>query len=173
MYVAFGNSNSHHDSFLVSLVRIGLLLLESKQYQNALTTFKEALRLRMCSLGSQHRLVANVYNNMGLCCVHLDRFEEAKSCLEAAALIHRRVLQTEKCSRYYLELADTLFNLGGLCLEWIRKDGFIMETAKIAEECFEEVLVVSTSSPINLERLSIVSFSFLLLVDKRSIHQFR
>jgi hypothetical protein len=41
-----------------------------------------------------------------------------------------------------LELADTLFNIGGLCLEWIRQKGPDLRRAVDAEEAFAEALEV-------------------------------
>jgi tetratricopeptide (TPR) repeat protein len=125
-------------------MRIGLLLLESKQYQNALVTFKEVLRLRICVLGTQHRLVANVYNNMGLCCVHLGNFEEARDYLELATKIQRNIVIQDKHIQDMLELADTLFNLGGLNLEWIRREGVDRAKAIDAEQKFAEALQIRT-----------------------------
>lgn len=42
-----------------------------------------------------------------------------------------------------LELADTLFNIGGLALEWIRRQGPDTRHAEDAEAAFEEALEVS------------------------------
>ena len=41
-----------------------------------------------------------------------------------------------------LELADTLFNIGGLALEWIRRQGPDTRHAEDAEAAFEEALEV-------------------------------
>jgi len=43
-----------------------------------------------------------------------------------------------------LELADTLFNIGGLCLEWIRRQGPDARRAVDAENAFAEALEVRT-----------------------------
>jgi tetratricopeptide (TPR) repeat protein len=133
-----------HPNVAVSLVRIGLVLLESRQYQNALLTFKEALRLRMCAFGPQHRLVANVYNNMGLCCAQIGSYKEAKEYLDAAISIQRNLAQDVGTDQELLELADTLFNLGGLNMEWIRQEGPAASRVNEAESCFTEVLQVRT-----------------------------
>ena len=42
-----------------------------------------------------------------------------------------------------LELADTLFNIGGLALEWVRRQGPDVRHAEDAEAAFEEALEVS------------------------------
>jgi tetratricopeptide (TPR) repeat protein len=135
-----------HPNVAVSLVRIGLILLESRQYQNALITFREALRLRICAFGRNHRLVANVYNNMGLCSAQLGDFEEAKGYLDAAIFIQRELAETGGADLDLLELGDTLFNLGGLNMEWIRQEGSKTSRILEAEACFSEVLEVRSHS---------------------------
>jgi len=143
-----------HPNVAVSLVRIGLLLLESRQYYNAMLTFKEALRLRLIIYGGGHRLVANLYNNLGLCSVHLGSFREGKEYFCAALDIERRLVYDSnpdgshdtddvQLTQDKLELADTLFNLGGLCLEWMRRSGPDTKKAIDAEEAFAEALSVS------------------------------
>jgi tetratricopeptide (TPR) repeat protein len=127
-----------HPNVAVSLVRIGFLLLQSRQYQNAIVTFKEALRIRLASLGAHDALVANLYNNLGVCHMHLGNFEQGYEYLEAAMDIQRD-FTNEK-----LELADTLFNIGGLCLEWIRRQGPDLRRAVDAEEAFAEALELRT-----------------------------
>lgn len=133
-----------HPSVAVSLVRIGLLLLESGQYENAVVTFKEALRVRLAVYGTTHRLVANVWNNLGLCSVYLMNFAEGKQYFEAALEIQRKVIEEEgkQTDQDRLELADTLFNLGGLYIEWIRQKGSNTLLAVEAENIFVEALKV-------------------------------
>lgn len=65
--VARDSLGRNHPNVAVSLVRIGFLLLQSRQYQNAIVTFKEALRIRISFYGAHHGLVANLYNNLGVC----------------------------------------------------------------------------------------------------------
>ena len=43
-----------------------------------------------------------------------------------------------------LELADTLCNIGGLCLEWIRQQGPHAQHATDAEKSFSEALDIRT-----------------------------
>lgn len=134
-----------HPNVAVSLVRIGLLLQESRQYQNAMVTFKEALRLRLTIYGVRHKLVANLYNNLGLCSMHLGDFEQGQEYLEAAVLIQRDVVAKsggDQLNQDKLELADSLFNIGGLCMEWIRRGGPNLKRAIDAEEAFAEALEV-------------------------------
>lgn len=110
----------NHPNVAVSLIRVGFILLQSRQYENAVTTFTEALRIRKASFGKRHGLTANVYNNLGVCYMHMDRFEEAWDALEEALTIQRHLAETKST---WLELSDTLFNRGGLCLEWMRRQG--------------------------------------------------
>lgn len=131
-----------HPNVAVSLVRIGLLLQDSRQFQHAIVTFKEALRLRLAIFGVHHKLVSNIYNNLGLCTLHIGEFAEAAEYLGTAINIQRHVVEKEGSDQDKLELADTLFNLGGLCLEWIRREGPSSVRARDAEEAFAEALEV-------------------------------
>ena len=133
----------NHPNVAVSLVRIGFLLLQSQQYQNAIVTFQEALRIRLEHFGPQHGLVANLYNNLGVCHMHLGEFTPGRESLQHAMDIQRNTLRTEPTAIHWLELADTLFNIGGLCLEWIRRQGPDVRRAQDAEEAFEECVAVS------------------------------
>lgn len=144
----------NHPNVAVSLVRIGFLLLQARQYQNAFVTFKEALRIRLAHYGKDtpHSLVANLYNNLGVCKMHMGKYKEGNSLLNTALDIQRKVLrikrQEENVSRNelrtcLLEIADTLCNLGGLHLEWIRQRGPDPRNAENAEAAFSEALEVS------------------------------
>lgn len=137
-----------HPNVAVSLVRIGFLLLQSKQYQNAIITFREALRIRTASFGPHNPLVANLYNNLGVCHMHLQQFPEGRDYLQGALQIQRQVKKTYVSQ---LELADTLFNIGGLCLEWIRRQGPDVRRSKLAQDAFYECYEVGETS-INLLR---------------------
>jgi Tfp pilus assembly protein PilF len=125
----------YHGNVAVSLVRMGFLLLQAKQYQNAIVVFQEALRIRLSVFGSRHLLVANLYNNLGVCYMHLGEFAKGKEFLVAALDIQRDLTSD---SIHHLELADTLFNIGGLCLEWIRRQGPDSRRADEAEDAFAE-----------------------------------
>ncbi|KAL7580322.1 hypothetical protein ACA910_004357 [Epithemia clementina (nom. ined.)] len=151
-----------HPNVAVSLVRIGFLLLQSKQYENAVITFREALRIRQLAYGPRHALVANLYNNLGVCQMHLGDFEQGKQALEHALEIQRELFvvndnatalssntgssATSIASKLTqsLEIADTLFNIGGLCLEWIRKRGHDLRRQQDAEAAFEEAFMIRT-----------------------------
>ena len=115
----------NHPNVAVSLVRIGFLLLQSRQYQNAVITFEEALRIRTVSYGLNHGLVANLFNNLGVCHMHLQQFPEGQKHLQKALDIQKKLLiqDGDDSSTALLELADTLCNIGGLNLEWIRRQG--------------------------------------------------
>jgi tetratricopeptide (TPR) repeat protein len=148
--VARDSLGRNHPNVAVSLVRIGFLLLQSRQYQNAIITFKEALRIRLAHYGSQHGLVANLYNNLGVCHMHLGHFGEGREFLDSGLAIQRHIATEtqgqKKNDRWInlLELADTLFNIGGLCLEWIRRQGPDARRAVDAENAFAEAFEVRT-----------------------------
>jgi tetratricopeptide (TPR) repeat protein len=134
-----------HPNVAVSLVRIGFLLLQSRQYQNAVITFQEALRIRLEHYGATHALVANLYNNLGVCHMHLQEFVVGRRYLQQALDIQKDLLsQDEFSNAALLELADTLCNIGGLCLEWIRQQGPDARHALDAESAFLEALEVRT-----------------------------
>jgi len=139
----------NHPNVAVSLVRIGFLLLQSKEYQSAVITFREALRVRIAHYGATHGLVANLYNNLGVCEMHLEKFPVGLEYLESALQIQRNAVDAgmppEHRQATHLELADTLFNIGGLCLEWIRRQGPDVRRATEAEHAFEEALKVQVS----------------------------
>uniref|UniRef100_A0A7S4AB04 Kinesin light chain n=1 Tax=Pseudo-nitzschia australis TaxID=44445 RepID=A0A7S4AB04_9STRA len=131
-----------HPNVAVSLVRIGFLLLQSRQYRNAVITFEEALRIRTENYGPTHGLVANLYNNLGVCHMHLQNFREGRMFLQQALDIQKELLgqADDDDSTALLELADTLCNIGGLNLEWIRRQGPDASRALDAESAFLEAL---------------------------------
>lgn len=145
----------NHPNVAVSLVRIGFLLLQARQYQNAFVTFKEALRIRLAHYGREppHSLVANLYNNLGVCKMHMGHYKEGSTFLKTALDIQRKVLRIKRqeanvsrneLRNCLLEIADTLCNLGGLYLEWIRQQGPDPRNATEAEAAFSEALEVSS-----------------------------
>ena len=132
-----------HPNVAVSLVRIGFLLLQSQQYQNAVITFREALRIRIDHYGATHTLVANLYNNLGVCHMHLQEFVVGRKYLQQALDIQKDLLGHDEYSvTALLELADTLCNIGGLCLEWIRQQGPDVRHALDGEAACLEALEV-------------------------------
>eukprot|EP00934_Nitzschia_sp_Nitz4_P000029 Nitzschia sp. Nitz4//scaffold194_size40385//35385//39212//NITZ4_007534-RA/size40385-augustus-gene-0.11-mRNA-1//1//CDS//3329540346//29//frame0 len=151
-----------HPNVAVSLVRIGFLLLQSRQYQNAVITFQEALRIRLEHYGPTHSLVANLYNNLGVCHMHLQEFVVGRRYLQQALDIQKELLaQDEFSSTALLELADTLCNIGGLCLEWIRQQGPDARHALDAESSFLEALEV---------RVKVLGEKHALTNQVRSLH---
>jgi hypothetical protein len=137
----------NHPNVAVSLVRIGFLLLQSRQYQNSIVTFQEALRIRIEHYGPNHGLVANLHNNLGVCHMHLGEFAAGRDQLDKALIVQRHVVEQSPVRSddhwlHLLELADTLFNIGGLCLEWIRRKGPDASRAADAEDSFRETLEV-------------------------------
>ena len=130
----------NHPNVAVSLVRIGFLLLQARQYKNAVITFEEALRIRKENYGLYHGLVANLFNNLGVCHMHLQQFEEVRTHLQQALDVQKELLGkgSEDSSTALLELADTLCNIGGLNLEWIRRQGPDARRAMDAEAAFVE-----------------------------------
>jgi tetratricopeptide (TPR) repeat protein len=143
----------NHPNVAVSLVKIGFLLLQSRQYQPAVVTFEEALRIRLVHYGNNpHPLVANLHNNLGVCLLHLHSFAESKQHLNMALEIQRHILRVEriKCTREelrvrLLEVADTLSNLGGLGLEWLRQEGPHPEVIEETEGHLAEALEIRTT----------------------------
>ena len=143
----------NHPNVAVSLVRIGFLLLQAQQYKNALVTFTEALRIRVEHFGQQpHGLVANLYNNLGICHLHLKRFAESQKYLDRALEMQRFVLKAERinCSREelrtrLLEVADTLCNLGGLYLEKMSLQPGFPKHGNDAEHAFAEALEIRST----------------------------
>lgn len=59
----------NHPNVAVSLVKMGFLLLQARQYNPALITFEEALRIRTVHYETipHHPLIANLHNNIGRC----------------------------------------------------------------------------------------------------------
>eukprot|EP00531_Pseudo-nitzschia_arenysensis_P016963 CAMPEP_0116128876 /NCGR_PEP_ID=MMETSP0329-20121206/7621_1 /TAXON_ID=697910 /ORGANISM="Pseudo-nitzschia arenysensis, Strain B593" /LENGTH=1317 /DNA_ID=CAMNT_0003623099 /DNA_START=132 /DNA_END=4087 /DNA_ORIENTATION=- len=136
----------NHPNVAVSLVRIGFLLLQARQYKNAVITFAEALRIRTENYGLYHGLVANLFNNLGVCHMHLQQFSEGRKQLQKALDIQKELLvqEGEDSSTALLELADTLCNIGGLNLEWIRRQGPDARRAFDAEAAFVEAQKLRT-----------------------------
>jgi tetratricopeptide (TPR) repeat protein len=147
----------YHGNVAVSLVRMGFLLLQARHYQNAIVVFEEALRIRLSVFGTRHLLVANLYNNLGVCYMHLGEFAKGKEFLVTALDIQR---DWSSDNIHHLELADTLFNIGGLCLEWMRRQGPDSRRADEAEEAFAEAFKVCAAShyvfPVDTARIGLI-----------------
>ena len=151
----------NHPNIAVSLVRVGFLLLQQRQYINAATTFQEALRIRTEHYGPDHRLVANLYNNLGVCFMHLQDFEKGTDFLNAAMRIQRMGCHEPSQK---LELADTLFNIGGLAVESVRIEGPDTKKSLLAENSFAECYTIRSEilgpdDPATLQAFSLLSMS--------------
>ena len=161
-----------HPNVAVSLVKIGFLLLQGRQYQNAFVTFQEALRIRLASLGHAHPLVANLYNNLGVCCLHLGRFDDSHKSLEYALELQRHVLRVERqnCTRpqlraRLLEVADTLVNLGGLGLEQLRHASTTSSSASAVQTRAEQNLAEALEI-----RSTVLGGSHALVAQVKALH---
>lgn len=150
--------SKNHPNVAVSLVKVGYLLLCSKQYQVALIAFKEALRIRLIHFGNNpNPLIANLHNNMGTCQLQLRNFQESNQHFTKALQIQRHllrvariipteeVLQGDTLQMRLLEVADTLSNLGGLGLEWLRQKGANNEILETAELQLTEAIGIRSS----------------------------
>mmetsp|Transcript_19453 Transcript_19453/g.28831 ORF Transcript_19453/g.28831 Transcript_19453/m.28831 type:complete len:1202 (-) Transcript_19453:323-3928(-) len=147
--------SKNHPNVAVSLVKVGFLLLQSKQYQVALITFKEAIRIRLIHFGSNpHPLIANLHNNIGTCQFHLGNFQESNQHFTKALQIQRHLLRLERINSTgdrlqirLLEVADTLSNLGGLGLEWLRQHGTYAQSDIMltAQRQIEEAVAIRSS----------------------------
>jgi tetratricopeptide (TPR) repeat protein len=173
----------NHPNVAVSLVRIGFLLLQARQYQNAFVTFREALRIRLAHFGKEtpHSLVANLYNNLGVCKMHLGQYKEGSSLLKTALEIQRKVLRLKRQEKdisrselrnCLLEIADTLCNLGGLYLEWIRQQGPDPRNSTEAEAAFAEALEVSFEHILNMHCRLLSCSSLTLTLCVCAFHRF-
>ncbi len=79
--------------------------------------------------------------------MHLQEFVLGRRYLQQALDIQKQMLvqdEYEFSTTALLELADTLCNIGGLCLEWIRQQGPDARHALDAESAFLEALEVQT-----------------------------
>ena len=131
------STSSPNDQFSLSLlylksvlVRLGFILLGMEQFENALVTFEEALRVRIASLGGDHALVSKIQNNIGVTCLQMKRYADAGEAFRSALKIQRKVLsrlsidcreghvKEDFLQRAKLELADTLCNVAALNLTW-------------------------------------------------------
>ena len=151
-----------HPNVALSLVRIGVLLLDYGQYLNALIAFREALRIRKTVYGQSHGLVAKVYNNLGVANLHLGKYEESLHSFQKCLDIQRGIFSTfsrdgytDKDDRRSLKqsqiqsiMADTLCNIGSLCIDWIDRGKCFLditereELAIRAERSFAEALEI-------------------------------
>jgi tetratricopeptide (TPR) repeat protein len=121
-------------------------------------------------------LVANLYNNLGVCKMHMGQYNEGSSHLKTALDIQRKVLRAKRQEKdvtrgelrdCLLEVGDTLCNLGGIYLEWIRQQGPDAGHAAEAEAYFAEALEVSHMREVVFESWSTC---ILLMFGLRCVH---
>jgi len=130
-----------HPNIATSLIRIGFLLLDVVQHSNALATFQEALRIRKKSFGERHPLVSKVCNNIGVAHLKLGHFQSGYESFIYALETQRsmlsnpdgiettatRVPKNHDSNSLELDIADTLYNVGTLCVEWSKLDTYDAE----------------------------------------------
>lgn len=141
----------------VNLVKIGVSLLSSEQYKEAIVTFREALRMRQKKSGDSHPVVAKIYNNMGVAFLMLNMYEKGLASFLTALNSHndalRRVVETGYLNdraiieKFDLEIADMLCNVGSVCLDWLEKDHSILsfkkkELSEKADHAFKRSLTI-------------------------------
>ena len=87
-----GARGRDHPDVAISLVKVGIVQMLLRQFDEALFSFREALSTRRHALGHLHPSTARIYNNMG--CVHIEFNEnrEARRAFEAALDIQRNGL---------------------------------------------------------------------------------
>lgn len=133
VYISREVFGENHPNVALSLVRIGFLLLDRGEYENALETFYRALFIRKNCLGKHHPLVAKIYNNLGVTNLHLQYYEEGLKSFENALDIQRIVYKTslnnltdgagqrnKKVSQNMLKVGDTLCNIALVCMDWVK-----------------------------------------------------
>jgi tetratricopeptide (TPR) repeat protein len=151
------NKGEKHADVSVNLVKIGISLLTSEQYKEAIVTFREALRMRRKKSGDSHPLVAKIYNNMGVAFLMLNMYEKGLASFLTALKSHnnalRKVVETGYLSdramieKFDLEIADMLCNVGSVCLDWLEKDHSMLsfkkrELSEKADHAFKRALTI-------------------------------
>ncbi len=154
----------NHPNVAVSLVRIGLILLQAGHYSEAIVTFQECLRIRQNALGGEHFLVARVFNNLGVAHLHIDDYELSLKEFESACSIHRLALDNilKECNndttdvkvcQAELELADSLSNIGSICLDWVEKNGESNHLNKQSDLCKKAVTAFNEAISLRINHL--------------------
>jgi tetratricopeptide (TPR) repeat protein len=139
VHIAEVTMGKNHPSVAVSLVRLGLILLQMGDFEESNSIFQECLKIRKASLGNDHPLVAKVYNNIGVAKLHADKMKEALSAFDSACKIQRCVLEQiniscENRAIAEMELADTLSNICTLCLDLAEKDESVQSNSNLAKK---------------------------------------
>ena len=111
-----------------NLIKIGISLLHSEQYEESILTFNEALRIRQKKYGDNHPLVAKIHNNLGVAYLHLKRYDRGLLSFQNALNSHNNSLQIilsigDKNNiglvrKFDLEIVEMLKNLGSVCLAY-------------------------------------------------------
>jgi tetratricopeptide (TPR) repeat protein len=82
-----------HDMFAKAFSFVGLLLLDMCNYQKALEMSEKALKLhRRSGMPTMHPSIVSVYNNIGLCHMHMRNFESALPYLRKTIEFYKRAL---------------------------------------------------------------------------------
>ncbi len=92
-----------------TLLNMGALYYQQGRYSDALVTYSRARRVAETTLGTEHLLVANVYNNLGETHWKLGHPAEAEPLFRQALAIKEKVLAPAHTS-----IANTLNGLAGL-----------------------------------------------------------
>ncbi len=92
-----------------TLLNMGALYYEQGRYSDALVTYNRARRVAEATLGTEHLLVANVYNNLGETHWKLGHLAEADPLFRQALAIKEKMLAPTATS-----IANTLNGLAGL-----------------------------------------------------------
>ena len=151
-HVARQTKGELHPNVAVSLARIGLIQIQVGMYTDAVVTFQECLRIRQIAFGKRHSLVGKIHNNLGVAYLSLGSFGKGLEAFESACLNQRRTIRkivegdTDKMCVMKLELADTLCNIGSVCLDWAERKGLSGEKksklTKNAIVAFDEVIEI-------------------------------
>lgn len=121
-----------------TLDEIGIQYFARKRFDDALSSFTEAQKIRSKQLGSTHPTISMVLNNIGCC-----RFCEGNHKQALMTFTEARAVQ-QKSSQGDLDLlhvAITVSNIGYLLIQ--------MRRYEEAREMFEEALLVRYSSDCN------------------------
>ncbi len=139
----------NHPNVAVSLARIGLIYLQTNKCEEADLIFEECLRIRKIAFGKNHPLVAKVYNNLGIAKLRTENLEGALLAFQCAGVIQKRCLkemapvERGELHKLQLELADTLCNVGTVCLDLMERGEANIDTLKLSKQAidvFDEVL---------------------------------
>jgi hypothetical protein len=124
---------------------IGMIQMQIRRFQDAISSFMECLRLRLVIFGRNHRLVAKIYNNLGVAHLLLGSSEYGLQAFENAYRIqsdhmkNNKNTTSEEATKKALDVSNTLCNIGSLCLDW-------SETKNIDNDQRKSLILRSISS---------------------------